>query len=242
MSRPMRRLAAVALAAGLAFVALPAAPALADDGNNIVSAVNTKDGADIFKLVFDIRRATGDVVDNGNAAIAYASCTDCKTVAIAIQIVFVTGNPSTVAPENVAIAINENCTACETLASAYQFVITTSGPVTFTKDGWRRLHEIRKALERLRKGDLPIAEIQARLDALMDDLADVLRTELVPVGSKRDDHDERASPTPTGTATPTATVTAQPVGSPTTTTIESPSVTPSSSEAATTAPTATVTP
>jgi putative peptide zinc metalloprotease protein len=234
----MRRLAALALAAGLAFVALPTAPAVADDGNNIVSVVNTKDGASVFKMVFDIRRVTGDVVDNGNAAIAYASCTDCKTVAIAIQIVFVTGNPSTIAPENVAIAINENCTACETLASAYQFVISTNGPVTFTKAGWRRLREIRKALERLRRNDLPIAEIQARLDALMDELAAVLRTELVPVG-QNDDHegnDDRASPT--------ATVTAYPVGSPTPTTIEtaSPTVSPSSSEAATTAPTATVTP
>ncbi|MDQ1710841.1 MAG: putative peptide zinc metalloprotease protein [Frankiaceae bacterium] len=235
----MRRLAALVLAAGLAFVALPTAPAVADDGNNIVSVVNTKDGADIFKMVFDIRRVTGDVVDNGNAAIAYASCTDCKTVAIAIQIVFVTGNPSTVAPENVAIAVNENCTACETLASAYQFVVSTNGPVTFTKDGWRRLREIRKGLERLRQGDLPIAEIQTRLDALMDELGDVLRTELVPVDRHRDD-DDRASPT----STPTATMTADPVGSPATTTIEtaSPTVSPSSSEAATTAPTATVTP
>jgi putative peptide zinc metalloprotease protein len=235
----MRRLAAVALAAGLAFVALPTAPAVADDGNNIVSVVNTKDGASLFRMVFDIRRVTGDVVDNGNAAIAYASCTDCKTVAIAIQIVFVTGNPSTIAPENVAIAINESCTACETLASAYQFVISTGGPVTFTKAGWRRLHEIRKGLERLRKGDLPITEIQRRLDALMDELGDVLRTELVPVDQEGDHDDEgRASPTPT------ATVTAYPVGSPTPTTIEtaSPTVSPSSSEAATTAPTATVTP
>jgi putative peptide zinc metalloprotease protein len=236
----LRRLAAVTLAAGLAFVALPTAPAVADDGNNIVSVVNTKDGASVFKLVFDIRRVTGDVVDNGNAAIAYASCTDCKTVAIAIQIVFVTGNPSTIAPENVAIAVNENCTACETLASAYQFVISTNGPVTFTEKGWRRLHEIRKALERLRKGDLPIAEIQARLDALMDELAAVLRTELVPVGQEgqHGPDDSRASPTATSTttATPGPTVTAYSTPSST------PTVTPSSSEAATTAPTATVTP
>jgi putative peptide zinc metalloprotease protein len=238
--RLTRRLATLALAAGLALVALPAAPAAADDGNNIVSVVNTKDGASIFKMVFDIRRVTGDVVDNGNAAIAYASCTDCKTVAIAIQIVFVEGTPSTVAPENVAIAVNENCTACETLASAYQFVISTNGPVTFTKAGWRRLHEIRKGLERLRKNDLPIAEIQRRLDALMDELADVLRTELVPAdkGERDDGNGDRASPSPT------ATVTAYPVGSPTTTTLDtaSPTVSPSSSQAATTAPTATVTP
>jgi putative peptide zinc metalloprotease protein len=177
----LRRLAAVTLAAGLAFAALPSAPAVANDGDNILSVTNTTDGSHVFRMAFDLSRESGDVVDNTNAAIAYASCTDCKTVVIAIQVVLVTGSPTTFAPENVAIAVNDRCTRCQTLASAYQYVVSTSGPVTLTQDGWRQVHEIRKGLDRLRKDDPPIVEIQQRLDALMDRLAAVLRTELVSV-------------------------------------------------------------
>jgi len=169
---------------GLCALALlaPAAPAAAQ-GDTTAIAINTKDGFDLFRLAFQIRRATQDVVDTSNAAVAYASCTDCQTVALAIQVVLISGyDSSVVAPENLAIAINEECSLCDTLASAYQFVLTAEGSLRFTAEGSQRLAEIRQALLALRDSGLTAAEIQAQVDALMDDLAEVLATELVPVG------------------------------------------------------------
>jgi putative peptide zinc metalloprotease protein len=196
-----RRLAAVA--AAVLLLLMPAAPASAQGGDTAAIAINTKDGADVFKLVFQIRRVTQDVVDTGNYAIAYASCTDCQTVAIAIQIVLVSGYDSgTVAPENLAIAINENCVLCDTLASAYQFVVTAEGNLRFTPQGRRRLADLRKALHDLRKADLTGPEIQARLDGLMDELADILSTELVEAGPP--EKAPRATPTATPTAVPSS--------------------------------------
>jgi putative peptide zinc metalloprotease protein len=143
-----RRALAVATAA-VALVALPAAPASAQGDTGAV-AINTKDGFDLFKLAFQVRRATGDVVDNTNAAVAYASCTDCQTVALSIQVVLISGyDSSTVAPENYAIAVNESCTLCETLASAYQFVLTAEGNLHFTAEGSQQLASIRLALREL---------------------------------------------------------------------------------------------
>ncbi|MFN2471431.1 MAG: hypothetical protein ABR583_10705 [Gaiellaceae bacterium] len=124
----MRRLA-VLLAAVLAL----AGPALAHPAevrvdDNAAIAINTKDGSSVFKLAFKIRKVAGDVVDETNAAVAYSSCESCRTVAIAIEIVLVTGNPSVVTPTNLAIAINENCNLCTAFAAAYQIVIGTGGP------------------------------------------------------------------------------------------------------------------
>jgi putative peptide zinc metalloprotease protein len=223
------------LVAALALAALKPSAALAESagGDTAAVAVNTKDGASIFKLAFAIKRVAGDVVDNSNAAVAFASCANCRTVAISIQVVLVTGNPSTVTPENVALAINQNCSACETLATAYQFVISTHGPVRFTRAGRQEIREILKELRALRESDAPIPEVQAKVDALMDRLVRVLREELVNVGNKPEDdegedtedsqQDERdtlpseTQSTPTGT-TPTVTTETTPTETGTTTT------------------------
>ncbi len=159
------------------------APAAVASGDTAAVAVNTKDGASVFRLAFSIKRVAGDVVDNANAAVSYASCTDCQTVAISIQIVLVTGDPDVVTPENFAIAINENCTSCDTLASAYQWVLSTGGQVHITAEGNRAIAEIRRELQELRQADLSGPEIQARLDGLMSRLATVLRNELVAAGA-----------------------------------------------------------
>lgn len=171
------------LAAGLALsLLLPLSPAAAQ-GDTTSVAINTKDGFEVFRLAFQVRRATQDVVDTGNAAVAYASCTDCQTIALAIQVVLISGyDSSQVSPENLAIAINESCNLCDTLASAYQFVLTAEGNLRFTAAGNQALAEIRRALLDLRDSGLTGAEIQAKVDALMERLAQVLSTELVPAG------------------------------------------------------------
>src|SRR5215212_1341224 len=152
-------LLAVALGVGLFGGASPAAYA----GDNTAIAVNTKDGTTVFKVAFAIRHVMGDVVDQTNGAVAYASCTDCAAVAIAFEIVLVESNPDVVTPTNVAIAINENCEMCVAVAEAYQFVLGTGGgPAHFDAEGSRILSEIRRELHSLRKEDLTIEQLQAR--------------------------------------------------------------------------------
>lgn len=229
-----RRLAA-ATAAGLV-LALAPAPQADAQGDTTAIAINTKDGFDLFRLAFQIRRATQDTVDTSNAAVAYASCTDCQTIALAIQVVLVSGyDSSTVTPENLAIAINESCVLCDTLASAYQFVLTAEGNLRFTAEGNQALAEIRKALLDLRDSGLTAAEIQAQVDALMERLAEVLATELVPAG-------ESGGEVPSGSPTPSpdAAATTDPVPDPDATATMTPS--PSESASPTPSPSGTATP
>jgi putative peptide zinc metalloprotease protein len=192
MRRRFALLAALLVAFGLPSLAR------ADDGSdlglnpdaNAAIAINTEDGSSLFKLAFAIRQVAGDVVDQQNVAVAYASCTSCQTTAIAIEIVLVTGDPSTVTPENVAVAVNENCNLCDTFATAYQFVVSTGGPVRFTHEGLRELRQIRHELKKL-KG-LSNEEIRARLPDLIARLRTVLKTQLVPVKRREDGQgDER---------------------------------------------------
>lgn len=226
------RLRSLVVALATAALLAPAVPAYAQ-GDTTAVAINTKDGFDIFKLAFQVRRATGDVVDTGNGAVAYASCTDCQTVALAIQVLLISGyDSSVVAPENVAIALNVECVACDTLASAYQFVLTTEGNVHFTAEGAKRMAEIRRALLALRSSGLSGAEIQAEVDALMDDLVQVLSAELVAAGKSGTGG---ASPSSAPSAEPSSVPSGEPSASPSGEPSSEPSGEPSS-EAPTEAP------
>lgn len=207
MDRLRRTVAAAILA--VASLAL-AGPVSAAAGDNDAQAINTEDGTSVFAFAFDIRRVADGVVDQTNTAVAYASCERCQTVAVAIQIVLVSGGADVVNPENVAVAVNENCVSCDTFASAYQFVIGGDGPVRFTSEGNRRLRDIRARLRELsrREGEegLTTADIQAEVEAIIVEVRDVLANDLVR-GDDDDDEaeDDDASPSPSQSSpTPTA--------------------------------------
>jgi putative peptide zinc metalloprotease protein len=216
--------------------------ARADGGDNTAVAINTTDGSRLAKIAFAIRHVAGDVVDEQNAAVAYASCTDCQTLAIAIEIVLVEGSPSVVTPTNVAIAINESCTLCTTAALAYQFVVGTGEPVKFTAAGLRELAQIRAELEALRvafeKGAITLEQLKARVDVLAYRIKHVLETELEPINEPATQN--KGPPNVTTTATTTEQTTSVP---PTTETASSPTSTTETTEttATTTVPTTTET-
>jgi putative peptide zinc metalloprotease protein len=231
-------LAAILLALGLAVGAPGAARA-----DNAAIAVDTRDGSSVFRFAFAIRRVMGDVVDETNSAVAYASCTDCRTTAIAIEIVLVAGSPSVFTPTNQAIAINYQCTLCSTFASAYQFVIQNSGPVHFTADALVEMKDIRRAIRDLEDQTLSPFELQAALNPLIDRLKQVLATGLVsgpPEAEQNDNEDqsnggETVPQNPGGQGT-TATGPAATATAPSTT-----ETTPTTTAGTTTAPTTTET-
>lgn len=176
-----------------ALLALATAPtALAQDNSAV--AVNTEDGTNVFEFAFNVRRVMNDVVDNQNAAVAYANCQDCQTVAVAIQIVLVFSDPSTVTPENYAIAVNEGCDTCETVASAYQFVLSVPDKFKFSEDAWERILEIREEIEELGEefdeGELSAQEIQAQIDVLVSELRTVIKEDIAAGGARKDEDDE----------------------------------------------------
>lgn len=207
------RLLTILLAALLGLGLAAAKPAPAQAGDNVAIAINTKDGTTVFKVAFAIRQVMNGVVDQTNAAVAYASCTECTAVAIAFEIVLVESNATVVTPTNIAIAFNENCSMCVAVAEAYQFVLGTGGAVRFDAEGNRVLAQIRRELRSLRKEDLTLEDLQARLDAIAARIRDVLENHLVPVGRPEDDDGS----TTTTSSTPTTTTTTPTTTAPTTT-------------------------
>jgi putative peptide zinc metalloprotease protein len=175
--------------------------------NNVVVVKNTTDGRVASKVGSGIARVTGDSSHNQNAAVAASSCTDCRSVAVAVQIVLVQRpDASTIAPENYAMAINQSCLRCETFAAAYQYVVTTEGIVHFTAEGNQRLAALESELRSLVAMDgLPFPELDARASAIVQEMWAVVDNELVLAGVKGQgvEHKDVESDVNDTTATPT---------------------------------------
>jgi putative peptide zinc metalloprotease protein len=186
----------------------------ANGGDNVALAVNTKDNTSIFKFAFEVRRVMNEVVDETNAAVAVASCENCQTVAVAIQIVLIVNDPDVVSPTNLALAMNVECTSCATLASAYQYVFTTGGQVVFSKEGWDALTDLRKQIhELLKDGWTDIGSLQAELDALAAQVREVVANELRPaeeVPTTEPTPEPSTAPNPEETTTETTSPTPEP--------------------------------
>lgn len=171
----------VMMAVALAGLVVPVSTAGAQEDAAV--AVNRQDGKSVFRLAFSVRRMMDGDVDATNAAVAYASCDDCRTVAASLQVVLAMGEVDSITPENLAVAVNNQCTSCETLAAAYQYVYGNGQPVRFTPEGNQRLADIRRRLQQLRQGDeLTVEQLAAELDALGEEVGTVVYTELVPTG------------------------------------------------------------
>lgn len=198
---------------------------LEDIADNEAIVANEEDGASLFGFAFDIVRVTDGIVDQTNLALAYSNCEACTTVAVAIQIVLVMGDVTTVTPENVAIAINDECSLCETFAVAYQFVVgIDEGPIHFTGDGMKRLAQIYKEISKM-WDDLEDREMEPEdfllaLDALMDEVGTILDEELVPAGKPEPDPSispsAEASTEPEPSASPSSDATPTPSAEPST--------------------------
>jgi putative peptide zinc metalloprotease protein len=202
----------------------------AGGGDNVAAAVNTHDGKTVIALAIKITQIADETVDPVNAAVAVASCTDCQTVAIALEGVLVIGEPDTFTPTNIALAINTGCSNCQTLASAYQTVVQNDTRVRITGEGRREIAAIRQELNMLRTSDLDITVIRQKVNEAAARFTRVLQTQVIPIG--------RPAPTTTPSSTSTTSTTAPSGGeaTSTTSTTEPPATT--STTAATTSTTA----
>jgi putative peptide zinc metalloprotease protein len=181
----------VTLAFGLA------APAGADDGaDNLVQVRNTQDLATRTRARAVVSENRNPDVTNGNGAVARATCTDCRTVAAAIQVVVVeSASVTNYRPENAAVALNESCTRCATFAYARQVVLTPYRDIRIGDRAEGQIEAISREASRVAASDEDFPTMSADLDRLTERLVAVVQAEIDRVGGRgdeRSDHrDER---------------------------------------------------
>jgi hypothetical protein len=187
----------------LGFAALPAV-AGGPDNNVFSEATAAADGtpAVVEQSSLQVWPTGADEVTSQNVAQAYShDCTGCRAVAVALQAVIVTGNPTKVAPVNFSVAVNERCSRCASYAFAYQYVVSTSNADDVNRSARRTIWQLRQEAAGLARSGLPFPELDARLQDLAKRLKWAVDAELARSGSQRgdqreDEHTDVAPATP----------------------------------------------
>ncbi|MEA2900964.1 MAG: putative peptide zinc metalloprotease protein [Actinomycetota bacterium] len=176
MNRLVRNLVSIVVAAGV--VLAPTAAGARDE--NVVYAVNRTDGSALVRASVDYRKVNNGKVEEENRAYAVAQCVGCRTLAAAFQLVLVTKPPTILAPQNEAVAVNNECDTCVTWASAKQIVVETGGKAELTKSGRDRLEGVENGLESLQEGmmDKSLEQLSAEIDFWFAEFLDVAQTEI----------------------------------------------------------------
>lgn len=121
----------------------------------------------------------GDNLQSTNVARADSTdCTDCRTVAVAVQAVLLKHNPATAEPKNVAIALNERCERCTTYAYAYQYVVTTEHRAVLTRRARRKVAALRWEIDEVSRSDLSPDDLNTRLRELTAEFRAVIDADL----------------------------------------------------------------
>jgi putative peptide zinc metalloprotease protein len=174
--------------------------------DNAIVVVNRHDGKDEHRAGLGTARVLSEEAGNKNFAYAYSSCTDCRSVAVAVQVVLIMSNPAVVTPQNFAIAVNELCTRCTTVALAYQYVITTDGVVRFSAEGNARMASLEREISSLAgSAELDPPTLEARVDPLVKQIWGLVDEELVKVGRPAEKQEKKDTDVATEDNTPNPT-------------------------------------
>jgi putative peptide zinc metalloprotease protein len=204
--------------------------------DNRAAACNTTDHTVLSDIAVSLLLVTGgEPVDETNDAHAYANCTECRTIAVAFQVILILGSVDEIAPVNAAVAANFDCKRCDTYAFAYQLIVSIA---KLPSD--RVLKELTAVLERVRDLDLNSLspdEIYLALEKAKRDVLEILaRSDLITLDQSPSPDDATppaetqldegtAGVTSDGTETTTADPSATTTTTPETTTTTTPETT-----------------
>ena len=202
---------------------------------NQVHLLNTENGR--FKarssiVLTRVQNADPRAVDAVNIALADGRCTDCQTIAVALQVVLYPRGAHDVQPQNIAIAINDHCNRCVTAARAIQYVIPVDDPNAVPDSVTGLVRDMDRELKYFSTihslSELDPKTAMDRLNAVVAQYAqlDQYLTQLQDLKQTGDDGNA-ASPSPSGSASPSGS--SSPSGSPSPSDTTSPSAAPSPS-------------
>ena len=150
-----------------------------EEGDNQAFATNTTDGGVAYDVAIAMVWVTAeDPVLNVNEAYAFASCSNCVTVAVAFQVVLILGSADIIVPQNLSAAVNYECFQCITAAVASQLVVTVDAiPGVRQKmalaDLWEEITAFAESIP-----TLPLADVIAQLEDYKQEILAILEDAL----------------------------------------------------------------
>jgi hypothetical protein len=174
---------------------------------NQVRLVNKKDLGFLARSAISLHRSNTPNVQPKNIAVAEGQCTDCATLAIALQVFLYQRGAPSIQPQNIAIAVNNACTRCITIARAIQYVIPVDDLNVVPEDVRNLLRDMERELRYFAQvktvGELDAREANARLTTFTQQHAQ-LHQYLFDLMDEKSDASPRAAPSESPSPSPSA--------------------------------------
>lgn len=193
-------------------VAAQATPATADievtldeqggggGAKNVVKVNNRTDDRRRLRGRIQLNQIPGPTVEPVNYAEAHASCTDCETIAVALQVNLIDRDARKVTPQNAAVAINVECIRCRTIAVALQYVYSVDDPREVPKEVDELIRTMDRELREIGKDrDASLSDVITRVN----DVIGRFQTLAESLNDERAETNEETSPNATPGAAPT---------------------------------------
>lgn len=136
---------------------------------NQVKLRNQTDGRLRIRGNVQLNRITGPEVKPVNVAYAYGSCTDCQTIAVALQLNLYSRGAPVVTPQNGSLALNYQCTRCVTVALAYQYVYPVDDPKQVPPEVSDLIRSMDRELQALHSDkSVTLSEAADRIDSVVN--------------------------------------------------------------------------
>jgi len=192
---------------------------------NVVIVQNRTDDAVKIAGRVQLGREPGPGMGAVNIASAFSSCTDCTTLAVALQINLFNRNAHVLTPQNAATAVNGACTRCVTEAFAFQYNIGVDDPTAVPPRVNQLVAQMKQELAQAGAGHTSLNQAVSEINTVIGEYQDLTaflstRHEAAtsPDSSPAPSPSESASPgggTPSPSSNPTASPSDQPSPSPT---------------------------
>jgi putative peptide zinc metalloprotease protein len=170
----------------------------AGGANNVVLVTNKSDNAVAARGRATVSLDPGPTVGNQNLAVARASCTGCRTVAAAVQVVVVEGDVTDFQPVNAALAVNSTCQSCDTFAYANQVVLSPGRPVHMSDDAEESIAQVNRAMGAVVRSPESFTAMTTDLDNLTQTLVGIVQAEIARAGSEAGERHFRQVEHPAG--------------------------------------------
>jgi len=145
------------------------------ENDNVVVVRNHQPGAFRWRARSAIAHDPGPSATNQNVAYAYASCTDCRTVAVAVQVVVLEGPVTDFRPANAAVAVNDSCLRCQTYAYGHQVVLSAGRMVELSADAEQRVDQLDHQMDQVAASSEGFDQMTSDLDQLTAQLVSAVQ-------------------------------------------------------------------
>lgn len=143
-------------------------PLMGAGGRNVVLVSNRHDERLRVRGAVQLSSVNAPRVSPENLAQAWASCTDCETLAVALQVNLIPRGTQLAAPRNAAVAVNYGCTRCTTVARAFQYTLSVDDPTNVPRDVRALVVAMNQELRTLGSDpELTLDAAEARIDAVI---------------------------------------------------------------------------